>query len=418
MICLLGVFPIRFVQGNNLPKVKASNQSSILQMIYHCGPIKRAEIAEQLGLTLPTITTNVNSMIAKGLVREVDDSERPSRYCGRKAHPVDIVPGSQYFIGIEMQGYRRVICILDFRGRMIYCQKDDTPYRDFDKNIEMSCSMIQQALEHSGLTLSGISGIGFCAPGLVNSQEGILDVWPGCGWRNENVRAGLVAQTGYTGPISVENNACVRAYGIRLSQRELLNNAQNFAYLFLYHGIACPLFLNTANAFGSVVGAGEVGHMVMDPEGPLCSCGNRGCLEAYSSNTAIIARCTQALDQGKAPVLRLCCPEGTPLDMDLILKAQAAGDPDVCGIIAGAVSRVGVAVSNIINFACPRIMFIDGELFRADHNRRHLLDVIRRNLCNVIHADTEFIFVGPDEFSGARGAASLAICKNLETYGE
>lgn len=408
---------MRFAQGSNLLRVKSSNQSSILQMIYHCGPIKRAEIAEQLGLTVPTITTNVNNMITSGLVREVDNPDHSS-YRGRKARPVDIVPSSQYFIGIEMQGFRRVICILDFRGQMIYCHKDDTPYRDFDKNIELSGSMIQQALEHSGLSLADISGIGFCAPGLVNSHEGILNVWPGYGWRSKNVQAGMAAQTGYTGPISVENNACVRAYGIRLSQRKLLNNVQNFAYLFIYQGIACPLFLNTANAFGSVVGAGEVGHMVMDPNGLPCRCGNRGCLEAYSSNTAVIARCMEALDCGKAPILRRCCPEGTPLSMDHLLDAQAAADPDVCEIIDNAVSRIGVAVSNIINFSCPRIMFIDGELFRAAHNRQHLLAVIRRNLCNVIHTDTKFIFVDPDEFSGARGAASLAICKNLETYGE
>ena len=58
---------VQFVRGNNLPRVKISNQSSILRMIYHCGPIKRAEIAERLGLTLPTITTNINSMIADGI---------------------------------------------------------------------------------------------------------------------------------------------------------------------------------------------------------------------------------------------------------------------------------------------------------------------------------------------------------------
>ena len=385
-------------------------------MIYHYGPIKRADIAEHLGLTVPTITTNVNNMITSGLVREVNSPEDLSRYRGRKARPVDIVPDSQYFVGIEMQGFRRVMCILDFRGRMIYSCGDDTPYRDFDKNMELSCSMLQRALARSGLTLGDISGIGFCAPGLINN--GVLDVWPSYGWRGKNVQADIAARTGYTGPISVENNACVRAYGIRLSQRELLNNVPNFAYLFIYQGIACPLFVNSGGTFGSVVGAGEVGHMVMEPGGLPCRCGNRGCLEAYSSDTAIIASCTEALKQGKAPALRRQRPEGAPLSMDLILEAQAAADPDVCEIVGDAVAWIGIAVSNIINFACPRIMFIDGELFRAAQNRQQLLSVIRRNLCNVIRTDTEFIFVDPDDFSGARGAAALAICKNLETYGE
>ena len=61
---------MRFLQGNNLPGVKASNQSAILRMIYYYGAVQRMEIAERLGLTLPTITTNINKMLADGLVKE------------------------------------------------------------------------------------------------------------------------------------------------------------------------------------------------------------------------------------------------------------------------------------------------------------------------------------------------------------
>ncbi len=387
-------------------------------MIYHCGPIKRAEIAEALGLTLPTITTNINSMIAAGLVREVDDPKHPSGNRGRKARPVDIVPDSQHFIGIEMQGRRRVICVLDFRGRMLCARKDDEPSRDYAENIALSCGMIGPVLGSAGLSLSDISGIGLCVPGLVNSGTGVLNSWPSYHWQGKNIRDDVAALTGYNGPISVENNACARAYGVRLCQRELLNEVQKFAYLFLSHGIACPLFLNTANTFGSVVGAGEVGHMVMEPNGLPCSCGNRGCLEAYSSDTAILARCAELLAQGRAPLLRRYCPEDGRLDMDLLLAAQADGDDDVRRVIEQAVRYIGVAAANLINFACPRVLFIDGKLFQAEYNRGLLLDVIRRNLCNVIHMDTEFIFIDPDEFSGARGAAALSICKNLETFRE
>ena len=102
---------VQFVRGNNLPRVKISNQSSILRMIYHCGPIKRAEIAERLGLTLPTITTNINSMIADGIVMETGCAGELSGGLGRKARLVDIVPEARHFIGVEVQGYRRVLCV-------------------------------------------------------------------------------------------------------------------------------------------------------------------------------------------------------------------------------------------------------------------------------------------------------------------
>lgn len=411
------MFSIQFLQSNITSRIKALNQSSVLKMIYFYGPIKRADMAEQLGLTMPTITTNVNSLIGAGLVQE-EESPCSEGSRGRKARPVDIVPDAQHYVGIEMRGSRRVICVQNFRGRSLYTAKDDTPCRDYEKNMAWSCGMLRQALRQCGLTLDDIAGIGFCTPGLVNGQEGILDTWPSYGWINKNIRADLAALSGYTGPISVENNACVRAYGARLEQRRMLNEVPNFAYFFLSHGVACPFFLNTANVVGSVVGAGEVGHMIMEPNGLPCSCGNRGCLEAYASNTAVIAQCVRVLEEGGAPLLRARCPGGTAPTMEDILAAQTEGDEAVCRIIHGAISRIGIAIANIINFSCPRIMFVDGVLFSAENNQALLREIVHRNLCNVIRTDTEFIFVKSHDFSGANGAAALAIYNSLENYTE
>ena len=409
---------MQFLQSNITSRVKELNQSSVLKMIYFYGPIKRSDIAEQLGLTMPTITTNVNSLIGAGLVQEEENAPCPAGNRGRKARPVDIVPDAQHYVGIEMRGSRGVICVQNFRGQTLYEAKDETPYRDYEKNMELSCAMLHEALRCCGLALEDIAGIGFCMPGLVNGQEGILDTWPSYGWLNKNIRADLAALSGYTGPISVENNACVRAYGARLEQRKMLNEVPNFAYFFLSQGIACPFFLNTANVVGSVVGAGEVGHMIMEPNGLPCSCGNRGCLEAYSSNTAVIAQCTQALEEGSAPLLRARCPNGAALTMEDILAAQASGDEVVRQIIEGAVYHIGIAIANIINFSCPRIMFIDGVLFSSEENQERLWEIVNRNLCNVIHTDTEFIFVKSHDYSGANGAAALAIYNSLENYTE
>src|SRR5699024_9800833 len=133
----------------------------------------RSDIAEQLGLTMPTITTNVNSLIGAGLVQEEENAPCPAGNRGRKARPVDIVPDAQHYVGIEMRGSRRVICVQNFRGQTLYEAKDETPYRDYEKNMELSCAMLHEALRCCGLALEDIAGIGFCMPGLVNGQEGI-----------------------------------------------------------------------------------------------------------------------------------------------------------------------------------------------------------------------------------------------------
>lgn len=167
--------------------------------------------------------------------------------------------------------------------------------------------------------------------------------------------------------------------------------------------------------FGSVVGAGEVGHMVMVPNGEPCGCGNRGCLEAYASDAAILRRCAGALERGEAPLLDHLRGEAA-LSMEHVLAAQEAGDPTAAEIVEQAVYILGVAVANIRNFACPSLMLIDGSLFRRPENQELLLDVMRRNLCGLIRPDARFLFVEPDPLSGAKGAAAMAICKDLETY--
>ena len=406
---------MQFEQGANPSRVKAGNQAAILKTIYLCGPIKRSEVARRLGLTLPTITTNINSMMARGIVRETGSERSITHFAGRKAHLVDIVPESRHFAGVEIQGMRRTVCLLDYRGKVLYQKEHTGEEREYGKNIALTCGMVDRALSACGLRPEDIAGIGVCLPGLVDTQQGVLEVRPSYSWTHKNIRADMASRMNYPGPISVENNACARAYGAQLFRREDLGDAQTFAYLFLNQGIACPLVLNTAIDFGSVVGAGEVGHMVMVPNGEPCSCGNRGCLEAYASDTAVLRSCAQAIERGEAPVLRRLRGEG-PLSMEQVLAAQEAGEEAVARIVGQAVHILGVAVANINNFACPSLMLIEGRLFSRPENWEHLLEVVRLNLCGVIRRGTRFLFVEPDPFSGAAGAAAMAICKDLETY--
>ena len=393
----------------------SSSTSEVLKTIYYRGPIKRSEIADLLGLTKATITTNVNYLIAAGLVKEDEKPVLDSNSLGRKARRVSIVPDAKHYVGIEIRGFKRTISVRNLMGKTIYANQDNRLFHSYDENVKLGCSMLQEALDTCGLTLDNISGIGFCMPGVVNHEDGILDTLPSFGWRDKLVREDVRALTGYRGPISIENNACARAYGLRLTQREFLKDIHNFTYFFISRGIACPLFLDTNNVVGSVVGAGEIGHMVMQPGGLLCSCGNRGCLEAYSSDVAVINRCKEAMDRGEAKLLRALC-QGEQPTMQEIVSAQIEGDEDVRRIVEGAVYMLGVAAANVVNFASSRIMFIDGVLFGMPENRERLLNVIHTNLCNALHPGTEFRFVEPNDYSGANGAAALAIHDSL-TYG-
>lgn len=406
---------MEFELGRHLPRNKSNSQAAILRAIYHFGPVKRAQIAEYLGLTMPTITTNVNDMISRGIVRETGLTAPQPGDVGRRAHPVDIVPESRHFIGIEMQGPRWAVCLMDYRGKTLYGRNGEMTHRDYTENLKQVCRIVKRAVLAHRLRLEDVAGIGVCTPGLVNRELGVLEMRVGANWFNKNVRSDVAELTGYTGPISVENNACARAYGAQLFQRDLLSEGRNFAYLLISDGIACPLVPVTSDPIGSVVGMGELGHMIMDPNGLRCRCGNRGCLEAYSSDWAMVTLCAEALEQGKAPILRELCG-GKPPTIEAVISAQAAGDGDVNGIIEQAIRVLGIAVVNINNFAGPSLMIIEGKLFRNKRNQEILLDIVQQNLCGVIRSRTKLVFLEPDGLNGAKGAAALAICRDLETY--
>lgn len=406
---------MRFEQGANLPRVKVSNQCAILRIIYHRGPIRRSEIAKLLGLTLPTITTSVNGMIAGGIVRETGPAEPGGGCLGRRAQLVDIVPESRFFLGAEIKGGERTVCLLDYRGSVLAWRRDEADCRDYEDNIALTCGMIGQLLRESGLSMEAAAGMGVCLPGLINSESGVLELWQSRGWRGRDVRSDMAQCTGYRGPVSVGNDACARAYGAQLLSRDTVGRADTFAYMYISDGIACPFVLNRPDSFGYVVGAGELGHMVMEPDGLPCSCGNRGCLEAYSSDRAVRAACAEAIAAGRAEGLRALCRSGEPA-MEQIVRAQAEGDRDVSAIAARAVRTLGVATANMSNFVCPKLVLIEGKLFQNGENREVFMEAVRRCMNGVICAGTQFEFVEPDCLGGARGAAAMAICRDLETY--
>lgn len=401
--------------GGNLSRVKLSNQVAIRKMIYHYGPITRAEISRQLNLTLPTITTNVNTMLSQGILWEVAPSATDKHVMGRPANPVDIAENCAYFLGLEMRGARRQLCLTDMRGHILYEDASETAYVEYEDALRSACEMIRKALQARVVPPEKIARIGFCIPGMVNQERGRLLVHPGYNWIDKPLCQDLARLTGFQKPILIENNARARAYGALMFHPEMIHGCGSFAYMFISTGIACPFILNDGLLSATALGAGEAGHMVLDPLGPKCSCGNRGCLESMASDTAVIRASLAAIQAGEAPLLSSLCAGQEPA-MEQILQAQEAGDPVIGNVVQRALYYIGLAIANIFNFIRPDRLLIEGKLFTNTKNRQVVLDTVNDNLYSTIK-DVNFIFVEPDDHSGALGAAATAIQNFLEDTG-
>lgn len=403
---------MQFLHGNNLPRVKVSNQSAILRMIYYYGPIQRAEIAERLELTLPTITTNINKMLADGLVKEVG-AALPSAN-GRRARLLEVNAEVGCFAGVELRYRQWSICITDFCGRVLASGSGSCDDTDYETVMNMVSREFGKCLAKSGKGLEEIWGVGVSLPGLIDRENGVLKFYARSQWSEKKVCEDFARLTGYEGKITLENSAAARGVSALLFRWNEFENGQVFAYLVVAAGIACPVFLNTSSYRGSVVGAGEAGHMVIDPHGRVCNCGNHGCLEAYASEEAIREDCKYEMEQGRAQILRKLCADPKAPRMSEIIKAQEAGDEDVCRIVGNAIDILAIGVNNIINFTRPNVMLIDCKLFGNEANRRLLLDKAQSYLRSPDYFKTVISFVEADKLLGALGAVAVAIDEKLE----
>lgn len=405
---------MQLFQGNNLPRVKISNQSAILRMIYYCGPIQRTEIAERLGLTLPTITTNINSMLADGILKEKSVERTMINSNGRRARLLEINAKACYFAGVELRGDRCSFCVTDFCGEILSSGSivmNDMNYDRFMKRVSWS---FLECVTRSGKKLSDICGVGIGLPGVVDRENGILKSMFRFKWKDKPVREDFARLTGYQGKITLENNAVARGLSAQIFHWDKVKNVQTFAYLLVAAGVACPFFLNTSNYRGSVVGAGEVGHMIVEPRGRLCTCGNHGCLEAYAGETAIIDDCMKEMEMGRAQILQELCADKSAPQIFEILEAQKMGDRDVCRIIEEGIYMLAIATANIIHFTGPDMILIDGRLFENEDNKHMLVKQTEKNLLNMVCSEKLLTFVAPDKHAGELGAVAAAIDERLE----
>lgn len=396
------------------PKIAPRPQARVLihKMIYFYGPILRSEIAESLALTTTTITTNVNAMIQSGSVCELEDSRQTESRVGRKASPVDIVPSSKYFLGVEMRQSARRLCLTDYRGQIVYSASDERPLPEYEANLESACTLISDALRNTSVPREKIMGLGVAVPGVIDWENGLLLAHHQYRWFNRNVRGDIAAKTGFDGIISIGNDANARALGTQLYHREIMNGVTTLAYLFIARGISCPFILRDTNLRSHSLGIGELGYMILDPKAPEDSVGLRGRLSSFSGERSLSDKCKQLIANGQAPFLAKICGDSRP-NIAQILEAQKHGETSVCAIIEEALDYLAYGVCNVCNFIQPNCLLIDARITEAEENRKRFLQTVDQHMMLPSKGKPDFIFVEADEYNGARCAAALAIRTEL-----
>lgn len=393
-------------KGSNHQMLKQKNSHLIRKFIYQNSPVSRVEIAQELGLTTPTITGMVTPLLASGLLRETVAPAEESKGAGRPRMMLEFVPEAYYCCGVDIGHYRINYMITDLLGNVVAIRRTEQPLEEYRKTLQVLATQIPDFLKEAGISREKVLGVGICLPGMVDGNaDKIYDIFHE-GWREHSMASELGELLGLK--VEVENNVRARVISAELFDRNV--KAEPFAYFFVSFGVACQMIIDGKVLYGQSAAAGEIGHTVVQRNGPVCpTCGNRGCLEALTGERAILQQCRDIMQTDAQTVLKELCPDPSRLTMDQVLVAQEMGDREVNHVIEDAIEYLGIALANTINLISPRAVLLEGRILSTPKNQARMLDVVEQYMFQIHSGITDFEFLPYDPDRGARAAAAVVV---------
>jgi glucokinase len=271
--------------------------------------------------------------------------------------------GSNYLVGVDLGGTKILAGVFDSKLQPIDAIKFSTKAeRGSDAVIERISRCVLDAIDECDLSPKQIRGVGIGAPGAVDPEHGEVLFAPNLGWKEVAIVKDLEKRLGV--PVFLENDCHVCMLGVY--ECELKRKPRNVVGIFIGTGIGGGLVINGEPYIGSGHTAGEVGHMVIDVNGPKCSCGNKGCFEVLASRLALFRAIEAAVKGGKETILtEMLGKDLKDLRSNHLRKAINRGDKLVAKIVEDAAEYTGIAVANLINLLNPEVVVLGGGVIEA-----------------------------------------------------
>ncbi|WHZ03199.1 ROK family transcriptional regulator [Neobacillus sp. YX16] len=318
--------------------VKKNNKALVLQLIMEKEPISRADIAQVSGLHKATVSSLVNELLEEALIFESGPGESSG---GRRPVILHFNKVAGYAVGIDI-GVNYVLCVLtDLNGNILIEKNQSVKRTPYPSIMAIIQSMIQSIIDEMPASRYGIIGIGVGVPGIVNKQGSIL-LAPNLGWTNIQLKKDL--EELFHVPIIIENEANAGAFGEQ--QFGAGQDFQNIVYISAGIGIGVGIILNKELYQGKNGFSGEMGHMIIDLNGKPCSCGSRGCWEAYASENALLELANSD-------------------SLESLIELAENGDETAQRLFGEIGTYLGYGINNIINTFNPDQVILGNRLALA-----------------------------------------------------
>jgi predicted NBD/HSP70 family sugar kinase len=358
-------------KGADLRLMRELNRLLILNGVRVSGPITRVAVAHRTGLSRTTVSSIVDELLTDNLLFEGNTVEAAPTG-GRRATLLHFNADAGYVIGVDLGRSHLTLLLTNLAGHIIARRSGP-----FDASLGPEICLQQAIASLMDFTAEyrigwhQIIGVGLGIPGPMDAASRMLVRPPRMpGWDQFDMRT--VMERACKVPIYLDNDANMGARGE--SQYGAGRNVENMAYVKVATGIGCGLIMNGDIYRGSGGTAGELGHVTIDDNGPVCDCGNRGCLEVVAGAAAVTlaaARDVYRDSSGKNDGLDAGRPAaadpqtGAPLDVADVVQAALAGDKVAQEAIERAGYHIGIALAGLVNIFNPSLILLDGSMARA-----------------------------------------------------
>ena len=385
----------------NRDLIRAINRSAVLNTIKNFGPISRTDIARRTGLSAATITGITTDLIEDSLVFEKEQGDSSG---GRRPILLALNPRGGFVVGLKLTEENVTAALTDLEATVIAKQTILIEDMSVDMVINSIVEVVEKLEHQASIEQQNLYGVGIGLAGIIDADRGVLRYSPIFGWHD--VPLVDLLQSRLKVPVFIDND--VNTFTLTERWFGKGQGVDNFLTVTVGRGIGMGIVVNGQLYHGVKGGAGEFGHTVINPEGPMCDCGKRGCLETYASDPALVRAAKTSFENGKM--------KKAVNSINELQTLAEEGDPGAENVYAKAGETLGRGIANLINVFNPELIIIGGEGVGAgDLLFKPLCEAVDNYVMPGLADDTEIKIELWNDDAWARGAAGLVLRELFES---
>jgi predicted NBD/HSP70 family sugar kinase len=364
------------------------NQALVLRIIRDQGPIPRSEIARRAHLSLATVSGITGELIERGLVYE---HEVGASTGGRPPILLALNPRAGLMVGVKLTETQVVAALTDLGAEIV--ERRAVPLGPDHRPEAVATVLADLVAELRSLHPEGrILGLGLGMAGAIDRPAGVCRFSPFFGWRDVPLRDLLEERLEL--PVAIENDVNTLTLAEQWFGAGV--GVADFLVVTLGRGVGMGMVLDGRLYRGGRGAGGEFGHLTIEPDGPTCPCGKRGCLEALVADPALVRAATEAL--------------GRPVDLLEAAALARSGDPAMDALFARAGRMLGLALAHLVNVFNPTLLIVGGEGVQVLDLLMPATEAALTAHCfDGLFADLHLVVEPWGDDAWARGAASLML---------